>query len=121
MTVMSDSRIRDIPRIKEMLDQAKSMQALKTISPVLLPLMRLMGIDVSQTEQALKSFEALQQTVEEMAGIPDRFNQLFGERGWIMYDQMNLDAAKAAIAKAEAGDADGAEADLVDHYDAATV
>lgn len=121
MTVMSDSHIRDIPRIKEMLDQAKSMQALKTISPVLLPLMRLMGIDVSQTEQALKSFEALQQTVEEMAGIPDRFNQLFGERGWIMYDQMNLDAAKEAIAKAEAGDVDGAEADLVDHYDAATV
>jgi hypothetical protein len=56
-----------------------------------------------------------------MAGIPDRFNELLGERGWIMYDQMNLDVAKAAIAKAEAGDVDGAEVDLVHHYNAATI
>ena len=118
---MSNASIRDIPRIKEMLDQAQSMQALKTISPVLFPLLRLMGVDVSQSEEALKSFEELQHTVEEMAAIPDHFNGLFGERGWIMYDQMNLDVAKAAIAKAEAGDIDGAEADLVNHYDGETV
>lgn len=104
-----------------MLDQAKSMQALKTISPVLFPLLRLAGVDVTQTKEALDSFEELQQTVEEMAAIPDRFNELFGERGWIMYEQMNLDLAKSAIAKVEAGDIDGAEADLVNHYDGETV
>jgi hypothetical protein len=118
---MSDASIRDIPQIKEMLNQAKSMQALKTISPVILPLLRLVGIDVSQTEQALKSFQELQHTVDEMARIPDRFNDVFGERGWIMYDLMNFDVAKAAIAKAEAGDVDGAELDLVNYYDAANI
>jgi hypothetical protein len=118
---MTDTSIRDIPRIKELLHQAKSMQAFKTASPVILPLLKLLGVNVSQTEEALTQFEELQHAIEEMAGIPDRFNDLFADRGWIMYDLMNLDVAKAAIAKAEAGNVDEAEDNLVDYYDAETV
>jgi hypothetical protein len=118
---MTHTSIRDIPRIKELLHQAKSMQAFKKASPVILPLLRLLGVDVSQTEEALTQFEELHQAIEEMAAIPDRFNELFAERGWIIYDLMNLDVAKAAIAKAEAGNVDEAEEDLVDYYDAETV
>jgi hypothetical protein len=118
---MTDTSIRDIPRIKELLHQAKSMQAFKKASPVILPLLRFLGVDVSRTEEALTQFEELHKAIEEMAAIPDRFNELFAERGWIIYDLMNLDVAKAAIAKAEAGNVDEAEEDLVDYYDAETV
>ncbi|HXT62500.1 MAG TPA: hypothetical protein VN696_05645 [Pyrinomonadaceae bacterium] len=114
--IVSEPSIRDIPRIKEMLDQAKSMEALKTISPVLLSLLRFIGVDVTPTESALRSLGELRQTIEEMASIPDRFNDLFSEQGWIMYDQMNVSVAKGAMAKAEAGDMEGAEALLVDYY-----
>lgn len=56
-----------------------------------------------------------------MAKPPTRFNNLFAERGWIIYDLMNLEVAKAAIEKAEADDIDGAEAVLVDYHDTETV
>src|SRR5215213_7032014 len=118
---MTDTSIRDIPRIKELLNQSKSMQAFKTASPVILPLLKLLGVNVSQTEEALTQFEELQHAIEEMAGIPDRFNDLFADRGWIMYDLMNLDVAKAAISKAEAGNIAEAEDNLVDYYDVETV
>ena len=63
----------------------------------------------------------LERMAEELAAVPDRFNDLFAERGWIIYDMMNVEIAKAAIAKAEGGDIDGAEADLVDYYNAETL
>ncbi|MEK6304071.1 MAG: hypothetical protein AABO41_25560 [Acidobacteriota bacterium] len=60
--------------------------------------------------------DELEKMAEELAMIPDRFNDLFAPRGWIIYDSMNIDAAKAAIERAESGDIDGAEALLVDYY-----
>ena len=118
---MSDSLIRDIPRIKKVLEDAKNIRTLKTISPFMLPLLRLFGIDVSQIKEALANVENLDRMTEELAAIPDRFNDLFAKRGWIIYDLMNLEVAKATIVKAEAGDIDGAEADLVNYYNAETV
>src|SRR5688572_4580756 len=38
-----------------------------------------------------------------------------------MYERMNFEVAKAAVEKAEAGDREGAEADLVAHYEGDTV
>lgn len=118
---MSDSLIRDIPSIKKLLQDAKNMRTLKNISPFMLPLLRLFRIDVTRIKEVLSDFENLDYMAEEMAAIPDDFNDLFANRGWIIYDLMNLEVAKAAIAKAEAGDIDGAEADLVDYYNVETV
>lgn len=118
---MSDPSIRDIPAIKKMLSDAKSMQAFKAISPLIVPLLRLVGTDVKEMQEALGAVNSLRLTAEELAAIPDRFNDLFGKRGWIMYDLMNLDVAKAAIAKAESGDLEGAETDLVNYYSADNV
>lgn len=53
--------------------------------------------------------------------MPDEFNDFFADRGWILYDLMNFSVAKAAVEKAKAGDIEGAEADLVAHFDAETV
>ncbi len=83
---MSDSLIRDIPRIKKVLEDAKNIRTLKTISPFMLPLLRLFGIDVSQIKEALANVENLDRMTEELAAIPDRFNDLFAKRGWIIYD-----------------------------------
>lgn len=56
-----------------------------------------------------------------LAELPDRFNQTFAERGWILYDFMNLEVAKTALAQAEAGDLDRAEMILVDYYDSTCI
>lgn len=118
---MSDSPIRDIPRIKKMLEDAKNMKALKTISPLMLPLLRPFGVDVNQIREALGPVESLTVWLRNWRLFQIASNDLFAKRGWIMYDLMNLEAAKAAILKAESGDMDGAEADLVNYYSAETV
>lgn len=118
---MSDSLIRDIPRLKKLLEDAKNLKALKTMSPLTVPLLRLFGIDGSQIKEALADVDNLDRIAEELATIPDLFNDQFATRGWIIYDLMNLEVAKAAIIKAQAGDIDVAEVDLRDYYSPETV
>ena len=118
---MEEPLIRDIPTIKRNLELVKGMKSLKAIMPLLKPVLRLFGLNVEGVSDALSQIPELERMAEELAAVPDRFNDFFAERGWIIYDMMNVEIAKAAIAKAEGGDIDGAEADLVDYYNAETV
>lgn len=112
---MTEPSIRDIPSIKKILE----VQALKRAMPLLRPILKLLKAE--KAEEALANIDDLAETAEEFASIPDRFNDLFASRGWIMYEMMNFEVAKVAIERAESGDIDGAEDDLVNHYDAKTV
>lgn len=118
---MSEPLIRDIPHIKKNLEQVKGVKSLKTAMPFLGPVLKLFGVDVGQMKEALAGTGELERMAEELASIPDSFNDLFSGRGWIIYDFMNVEVAKAAIKKGESGDIDGAEADLVDYYSPETV
>lgn len=118
---MKDSQIKDIPQIKKVVDDIKNMQSLKVAMPVLAPLLRLMGVDTTQMHEALGKVDDLARMAEELSTLPDRFNDLFAPRGWIIYDLLNIEVAKSAVTKAEAGDFDSAESDLVAYYDADTV
>jgi len=118
---MENSRIQDIPSFKKTLDDIKKLKSLKAAMPLLKPLLRILGVNVNQMQEAFTNFDELERQAQELATLPDRFNDLFSARGWIIYDLMKLDVAKAAVEKAESGDVDGAEADLVEYYDAETV
>ena len=113
--------IRDIPKIKSLLEEAKMFKLFKTVFPALKPFLRLVGVDTSSIEDALERVDELAEQIDEMAMIPDRFNDLFGPRGWIIYELMNLEVAKDAIEKAEAGDLEGAEDGLLDYFNVDTV
>jgi len=113
---MHDPRIRDIPSIKQLLDDSAALELVGRAFPVAKPLLKLLGIKVNQMETALSEVSDLAHRARELAAIPDRFNQYFASRGWISYDSMNVELAQAAVAKAEAGDIDGAEENLVAHY-----
>jgi len=113
--------IRDIPSIKKTLDDIRAFGHFKRALPFLRPLLRLLGANTDRINEALANFDALAHQAEELARIPDRFTDLFADRGWIIYDRMSLEVAKAAVAKAEAGDIEGAETDLVAYYNAETV
>jgi len=117
---MTEPSIRDMPSIKKILEDARNMQALKRAMPLLRPILKLLKTG-EKVEEVLANVDELAQTAEELASIPDRFDDLFASRGWIMYDMMSLEVAKAAIERAESGDIDGAEDDLVNYYDAKTV
>ena len=55
---------------------------------------------------------------EALVKLLDRFNEIFAARGWIAYDWLDTEAAKASIAEAEAGNMDQAEEIPMRHYTA---
>lgn len=113
---MSESQIKDIPQFKTLLNEMKGMKSLTAIMPLLKPILRFLSVDAEQIEKSLEDIGKLEQAVQELSTIPDKFNDLFSVHGWIIYDCMNLEVVKAAIAKGEAGDIAGAETDLIDYY-----
>lgn len=118
---MSTPLIRDIPQFRKLLEQTKNIAALKRAMPFLRPLLLLFGINVRTMDEALAKVDEISRQVEELAQLPDRFNAQFAHRGWITYEDMDLTVAKSALAKVEAGDIEGAEAELVDYYSAENV
>jgi hypothetical protein len=79
----------------------------------------MLGI-ISANEKIEKStteiIQELEPKLKRITTLPDRFNELFADRGWIMYEKMDGAVAEAAIKKANSDDIDGAEIDLADYY-----
>lgn len=113
-------RIRDIPSNKKLREDIDGLKALRKVIPFMRPVLKMFKVDTAQLDEALTKIDEIAPAVEELTSIPDKFNDLFANRGWIIYESMNLDVAKAAIKKAET-DIDGAETILVDYYSAETV
>jgi len=110
------TRIGDIPKIKETLRQIEAMATVKAALPLLKPFMRLLGIDSAGIEASLQDVEKLRTDIKALSRIPDDFNDLLSERGWIIYDHLDLDVAKKAVALAQSNDFKGAEAHLVAYF-----
>ena len=118
---MNDPKIRDIPSLKKTLEDAQNVANVQKAMPLLRPMLKLMGADTDKIDETLLRFGDLEKQTAELAEIPDTFNDFFAERGWIIYDYLNLTVAKAAIAKARQGSMDEAEQVLVDYYSPETV
>jgi hypothetical protein len=114
-------RIRDIASMKELSETTKGMRNLKRAMPILNPLLKMAGVDISKIHDALGQIEDLAKQAEELVSMPDRFNALLSDHGWIMYNLMDLTVAKSAVQKAESGDIQGAEQELIDYYSVETV
>jgi len=111
------SRIQDIPKIKSLVEQVRILKIFKSAFPFLKPVLKMLGVTTEEIEVALPEVDELEKKVAMLSTLPDRFNHLFAPRGWIAYDLFNVNVAQGALEKAEAGDIDGAETDLVEYYD----
>jgi len=80
------------------------------------PLLSALGADTSSIESAFKELEILADQIRDSSTIPDRFNDTFASRGWIMFERMNLEVVKSAIQEAEKGNLDKAEEVLVEYF-----
>src|SRR5690349_12162824 len=113
---MSDQPIKDNPSLKKIRKDAESFSAFKKAWPFLRPFFRLLGADVKKIDEALQQGDDLVTKSEELTTIPDDFNDLFADKGWIMYDRINMDVAKKAIELGKSGRFDEAENVLVQYY-----
>lgn len=113
---IKSSSIRDIPQIAENLNNVKNLATVKKTMPFCRPFLKILGIDTQKIDEALVKVDNLIVQMKEISEIPDRFNNIFASRGWVIYELLELEVVKNAVKKAESGDVDGAEIDLVDYY-----
>lgn len=63
--------------------------------------------------------QKLTQTTEELCELrtlPDRFNSIYLQRGWVCFDSMNADLIKRCVTLGENGNIEKGEQELIDYY-----
>lgn len=109
-------RISDNPTFRKQAEAVSGLVAMKRVLPIVKPIARILGADVSKLDDALSRVEELQAQHEEMSALPDAFNELFATKGWIIYDSMNLTVVREAIKLAREVSIEAAEERLVAYY-----
>jgi hypothetical protein len=108
-------RIADNPSIAKLQQDVQGAKQLLKLRPLL----RLFGVRLD--DSLAEKVSELDQSLQELATLPDRFNDLFSERGWIAYEMLKTDVMRQAVELGEAGDLDAAEQLLVEHFDGDTI
>ncbi|MEM1096897.1 MAG: hypothetical protein AAGJ10_20050 [Bacteroidota bacterium] len=105
---MRDDYIRDIPKHKKAIDETRALIAILKVARFLSPVMPAsMRKAVRKVDMA--EIQAIRDQMDRLANLPDRFNQQFADRGWVMFEAMNADVADEATSMAERGSVDEAE------------
>ncbi len=91
---MEKPLIRDIASIQKIINDLKTVKSLKRAMPFLRPFLKLLGVKVEQIDEELDKLDEFERSINELANIPDRFNDFFADRGWVIYELMNLEVAK---------------------------
>lgn len=110
------SQIKDIPSISKTQKDAESLANIKKAWPILRPLFKTVGVDIDKMEDPLSKIDELIEKSKELISIPDQFNELFAEHGWIIYGRLDMNIVKEAILLAESGDFGSAERVLVNYH-----
>ncbi|MGD2158112.1 MAG: hypothetical protein PVG14_06535 [Anaerolineales bacterium] len=113
---MSNDEIKDTPSLSKLKEDVEQFRAFRKVWPWLKPLARRLGVDIKSIDKVLVKTEELEKQVVEMTTIPDIFNDIFSDRGWILFDSMNLEIAKQAVELAESDGIDKADEFLVDYF-----
>lgn len=99
-----DHKISDNPQYKNLSDQVNMLGCLSYFLPFLF------------TKDQRRELKNMREKVDELRRLPDEFNTLFLERGWICFDSMNSDLLKKCVVLCKNGDIERAEQTLIDFY-----
>lgn len=110
---MSTDRIEENPSFKNLKEKFDSFQNLKGF----MKFFSFLGlIDKSKLKEEYAKFEGMKKELEELSKIPDAFNRLFANRGWIACESMKTDILKEAIYKAENESIEAGERILIEYF-----
>ncbi|MBU4273812.1 MAG: hypothetical protein KKG98_09190 [Proteobacteria bacterium] len=107
-----DSKIADNPTTKEIIEQINAFDSFDALYR-LIPFSRKL---FPKLDSVFSDLSRLKEQASILL-IPDRFNELFSQHGWIAYESMNLDVMKSAIDLHESEGLISAEEYLADSYD----
>ena len=113
---MNNNEIKNNPSLSKLRKDAEGFRAFRKVWPILKPFAKMLGVDTKVIDETLERAEDLAKQVDEMTAIPDKFNELFSDKGWILFDSMSLDLAKQAIEIAEKDGLDIADEFLVEYF-----
>ena len=113
---MEGKPIKNIPSFQKLQKDAENFKAFKKAWPFLRPIFRVLGVKTEEIDQALLKVDDLVTQTDKLISMPDEFNSLFSDRGWIMYSLMNVDIATKAIELGKSGKIDEAENLLLEYY-----
>lgn len=113
---MNDDEIKNNPTFSELRKNAEQFIAARKVWPFLRPAAKLLGVDIESIDKILNEAAELAKQVEEMTTIPDLFNDIFSDNGWIFFESMEIDAAKRAIELSKSGGMDVAEEFLASYF-----
>lgn len=97
-------KISDNPEYLKLDEQIQEMQQLARFFPFLF------------SKEQRKQIDDLRTNLYEQRVLPDQFNSLFANRGWVCYESMNNDLLIRCIELGKSGDFDGAELEMVSYY-----
>lgn len=98
------SKISDNPQYKDVADQMHMIGCLSRWLPFLF------------TRDQRRELKNMREKVDELRRLPDEFNTLFLEQGWICFDSMNSNLLKKCVVLGKNGDIEKAEQALIDFY-----
>ena len=102
--MQKEHKISEIPQYKNLSDQVNMLGCLSYFLPFLF------------TKDQRRELKNMREKVDELRRLPDEFNTLFLERGWICFDSMNSDLLKKCVVLCKNGDIERAEQTLIDFY-----
>lgn len=111
------ARIKDNPSTKELRESIEGAVAIKA----LLDFAGKFGLKSDRLNELLKQVPELAERGKRLFELPDRFNDLLGDRGWIAHESLEPSIMERAIQLAEAGDLEEADRYLSEYYDAARI
>lgn len=97
-------KIENNESIKDLEKQVKGVKFLR-------PLAKIIG---AKLPDELKNIE---KDFAELKVLPDKFNELYSEKGWISHETMNIDVMKSTILEAEKGNFNKGELMLTEYYE----
>lgn len=99
------------PKFSKMRKELQDLQALK-------PLVNLMGVKKGNFQETLDELTKFEKSLEELSSLPDKFNEIFSDIGWIATETIDVEVMKKAIKIAKDNSLENADIYLADYYSA---
>jgi hypothetical protein len=115
MSEKESPQIKDIAKFKQMREMMKGFRIIKNVFPFASPVLKFLGINTNEMKEAFEEFDKLEREFQELSELPDKFNDTFSSRGFIIFNSLNPDVAIEATRIAET-DIDEGEKYLINHF-----